>query len=206
MALGRPRNSTWLRDFGCKISDHMKRFKFLGVWSGRELTQMEKPRKSVTPSNAGWVNEVLTFSSRLLLIKHVLTAIPAHHLMSIGLDRKCLTRINRTPDGFQRSRIEELFSKLGIWSDRVNLAHVLYKMRTAGDWRTSLSSKTSKKYPEEISNPSWQYTTRSTATHFRGNLEKALEFRHLLTNKAQNLALFAQRLLLQLTGARYEQR
>ncbi|KAL3699850.1 hypothetical protein R1sor_017872 [Riccia sorocarpa] len=99
MALGRPRSSTWIREFGCEVADHRKRFKFLGVWSGRDLTQIEIAEKindSIECRLRSWVNKFLTFSSRLLLIKHVLTAIPAHHLMSVGLDKKGLTRINRT--------------------------------------------------------------------------------------------------------------
>ncbi|KAL3679635.1 hypothetical protein R1sor_022591 [Riccia sorocarpa] len=76
-----------------------KRFKFLGVWSGKDITQMEISEKitdSIDCRLRSWVNKHLTFSSRLLLIKHVLTAIPSHHLMSVGLDKKGITRINRT--------------------------------------------------------------------------------------------------------------
>ncbi|KAL3682836.1 hypothetical protein R1sor_000858 [Riccia sorocarpa] len=99
LALGNSRNSSWLADLGCQVADNRRRFKFLGVWSGKGITQAEIAEK-ITASIDGrlrsWVNMYLTFASRLLLIKHVLTTIPSHHLMSVGLDKKGLAMVNRS--------------------------------------------------------------------------------------------------------------
>ncbi|KAL3699343.1 hypothetical protein R1sor_017365 [Riccia sorocarpa] len=117
MALGRARHSNWLNESGCEVADHRRRFRFLGVWSGRDITQVEiaeKLTKSIDCRLRSWVNKHLTFHSRLLLIKHVLTAIQMHHLMSIGLDKKGLTRINRAVRQFLWGTAESGKSKTSL--------------------------------------------------------------------------------------------
>ncbi|KAL3682552.1 hypothetical protein R1sor_000574 [Riccia sorocarpa] len=83
MALGESANNGWLKDSGCEVADHRRRFKFLGVWSGKGITQAEITERiveSIDRKLRSWVNKHLTFTSRLLLIKHILSAIPSHHL------------------------------------------------------------------------------------------------------------------------------
>ncbi|KAL3699232.1 hypothetical protein R1sor_017254 [Riccia sorocarpa] len=94
LGAGRSGSGSWLRNSGCEVADIRRRFKYLGVCSGKEIA--EKIAESIEKRLKSWVNRYLTFTSRLLLIKHVRTAIPSHHLMSVGLDRKGLLRINRS--------------------------------------------------------------------------------------------------------------
>ncbi|KAL3679376.1 hypothetical protein R1sor_022332 [Riccia sorocarpa] len=99
MALGVPRPMNWLRDSGCEVAGSSRRFKYLRIWSGRGVSQMEITEKIVISIEAKfklWANRYLSFTSRILLIKHVLSAIPAHYLMTVGLDTKGLGKLNRT--------------------------------------------------------------------------------------------------------------
>ncbi|KAL3693293.1 hypothetical protein R1sor_006944 [Riccia sorocarpa] len=78
---------------------HRRRFKFLGIWSGRGISQKEITEKVVETIEKKfklWANMYLSFTSRILLIKHVLSAIPVHYLMTVGFDSKGIDKINRT--------------------------------------------------------------------------------------------------------------
>ncbi|KAL3695340.1 hypothetical protein R1sor_009416 [Riccia sorocarpa] len=93
----------WVRTIGCEIADQRKRFKFLGVWSGRSITDKEvsdEVLRSIQKKIQMWGNRYLSWKSRLVLIKHICFAIPQHHLMSIGLDQKGLQRINNLLNHF----------------------------------------------------------------------------------------------------------
>ncbi|KAL3690721.1 hypothetical protein R1sor_004372 [Riccia sorocarpa] len=99
MALGPDSHYPWLEDSGCEVASPQRRFKYLGVWSGRGIAEREITEKIVEAIDGRlrcWINRNLSFTSRLLLIKHVLSAIPSHHLMSIRLDSKGLLRVNRS--------------------------------------------------------------------------------------------------------------
>ncbi|KAL3687986.1 hypothetical protein R1sor_014295 [Riccia sorocarpa] len=103
MALGNPRQLGWLRDSGCLIAGPRRRFKYLGVWSGRGVTQQEVTEvivNSIEKKVKLWLNRFLSFPSKLLLSKHVLSAIPSHHLLTVGLDAKGLARVNRALRNF----------------------------------------------------------------------------------------------------------
>ncbi|KAL3687290.1 hypothetical protein R1sor_013599 [Riccia sorocarpa] len=117
LALGNSRNSSWLADLGCEVADNRGGFKFLGVWSGKGIIQAEIAEK-ITASIDGrlrsWVKRYLTFASRLLLIKHVLTAIPSHHLMSVGLDKKGLAMVNRSIRQFLWGTAESARAKIPL--------------------------------------------------------------------------------------------
>ncbi|KAL3681267.1 hypothetical protein R1sor_024223 [Riccia sorocarpa] len=96
MALGSTKPRSWMGEIGCEVAGNRRRFKFLGVWSGKCISQQEITEKivnSIEKRLKSWVNRSLTFNSRLLLIRHVLTGIPSHHIMIVGLDSKGLGRI-----------------------------------------------------------------------------------------------------------------
>ncbi|KAL3695695.1 hypothetical protein R1sor_009771 [Riccia sorocarpa] len=99
MLLGGSNQGEWLREMGCEVAGSRRRFKFLGVWSGRHIQQQEIIEQiiiTIEKCLQSWVNKSLSFVSRILLIKHVFSAIPSHHLMSLGLDTKGLARIRRS--------------------------------------------------------------------------------------------------------------
>ncbi|KAL3694201.1 hypothetical protein R1sor_007852 [Riccia sorocarpa] len=103
MALGGSQTRGWIWEIGCEIADDRRRFKFLGVLSGRRITQLETTEGivlSIERRLQSWVNQNLTFTSRLLLIKHILSAIPAHYMMAVGLDSKGLTKVDRASRQF----------------------------------------------------------------------------------------------------------
>ncbi|KAL3701268.1 hypothetical protein R1sor_019290 [Riccia sorocarpa] len=59
MALGSPRQLGWLRDVGCEVAGAGRRFKFLGVWSGQGISQLEIAEKicdSIKKKLKLWVN------------------------------------------------------------------------------------------------------------------------------------------------------
>ncbi|KAL3683316.1 hypothetical protein R1sor_001338 [Riccia sorocarpa] len=97
MALGNPRQLGWLQESGCLIAGPRRRFKYLGV-TQHEVTEVIM--NSIEKKVKLWVNHYLSFPSKLLLIKHVLSAIPSHHLLIVGLDTKGLARVNRALRNF----------------------------------------------------------------------------------------------------------
>ncbi|KAL3682477.1 hypothetical protein R1sor_000499 [Riccia sorocarpa] len=110
MALGQARHQGWLRDLGCEIAGQRRRFRYLGVWSGKGVSQKEVIEQivlSIERKFKLWANRYITFTSRLLLIKHVLSAIPSHHLMTVGLNSKGLAKINTTTRQFLWGFAEE---------------------------------------------------------------------------------------------------
>ncbi|KAL3689425.1 hypothetical protein R1sor_015734 [Riccia sorocarpa] len=103
MALGNSCNLEWLRNSGCEVAGWRHRFRFLGIWSGRGISHLEVTEKIVVSIEKKfnlWANKYLSFTSRILLFKHVLSAIPAHYLMTVGLDNKGLARVNRSIRNF----------------------------------------------------------------------------------------------------------
>ncbi|KAL2620516.1 hypothetical protein R1flu_000721 [Riccia fluitans] len=96
LALGRNEVPAWVRMTGCEVADRRKRFKFLGVWSGRAITSKEVTDGVLSSKERKlkmWANRYLTWKSRLILIHHICAAIPQHHIMSVGLAKKDLARI-----------------------------------------------------------------------------------------------------------------
>jgi hypothetical protein len=74
----------WFSLAGCKIAASGQVLKYLGCQFGRNLTQqqevnfvLEKVRKHLRH----WSNRLLTMSSKLIAIKHILCAIPVFYLM-----------------------------------------------------------------------------------------------------------------------------
>ncbi|KAL3694390.1 hypothetical protein R1sor_008041 [Riccia sorocarpa] len=103
MALGKNAAPHWVNATGRKIADRWKRFKFLGVRSGRGINSTEITEvvlKSIEMELKVWVYRYLTWKSRLLLIKHICAVIPQHVLMSVGIDSKRSRKIENLLGNF----------------------------------------------------------------------------------------------------------
>lgn len=78
----------WLRETGCKVTSVDEVIVYLGIPIGYRLSasrEMEFVLEKVQRRLYHWSNRMLTMQGRLVLMKHVLRAIPIFHLMTLKL-------------------------------------------------------------------------------------------------------------------------
>lgn len=88
----------WLTNIGCTISPSGVIQKYLGAPFVQNLkisTLHNFCLESISKRIKGWVDKLLLFTSKVLLIKHVLQSIPIYHMMSITTLVGTIKQINR---------------------------------------------------------------------------------------------------------------
>ncbi|KAL2611130.1 hypothetical protein R1flu_022822 [Riccia fluitans] len=87
-ALERP--LPWLQDTGCQILAPGQFITYLGCKFGLDGTEQERARDlraKLQHKLSRWANRFLTWTSRVLLLQHVLRAIPSYLLLGLGLQK-----------------------------------------------------------------------------------------------------------------------
>ncbi|KAL3694644.1 hypothetical protein R1sor_008295 [Riccia sorocarpa] len=79
----------WLDETGCTILKEQEKITYLGCQIGHNMTEKEHARSlagKLTKKLANWTHRFLTWPGRVMLLRHVLRAIPIYHFLSIGLN------------------------------------------------------------------------------------------------------------------------
>ncbi|KAL2612246.1 hypothetical protein R1flu_023938 [Riccia fluitans] len=87
-ALEHPPN--WLLETGCQILRPGQFITYLGCRFGVEKAETERAndiQNKIQRKLCKWSNRFLTWSSRVLLLQHVLKALPIYHFLGLGLQR-----------------------------------------------------------------------------------------------------------------------
>ncbi|KAL3681233.1 hypothetical protein R1sor_024189 [Riccia sorocarpa] len=102
MSIGRERVPDWARDLGCEIAEGESSFKYLGIRVGAAVSDQEVASDAfirIQKRLEAWENRYLPWPARVLLIKHILSQIPAYLMLIVGcrrLEAKKLETIYRS--------------------------------------------------------------------------------------------------------------
>ncbi|KAL3693009.1 hypothetical protein R1sor_006660 [Riccia sorocarpa] len=78
-----------LEETGCTIMKEQEKITYLGCQIGHNMTEKEHARTiadKLTRKLANWTHWFLTWPGRVMLLRHILRAIPIYHFLSIGLN------------------------------------------------------------------------------------------------------------------------
>ncbi|KAL2635675.1 hypothetical protein R1flu_007154 [Riccia fluitans] len=84
------RTLPWLQETGCQILQPGQFITYLGCRFRVERAEEERAndiRNKLKRKLGKWANRFLTWASRVLLLKHVLRALPVYHFLGLGLHR-----------------------------------------------------------------------------------------------------------------------
>ncbi|KAL3686468.1 hypothetical protein R1sor_009042 [Riccia sorocarpa] len=87
MPLGKTQVPEWVRELGCDVVEGGRSFRYLGVQLGVDLRAGADVEVAITKMKArifSWENMYLTWGARMLLIKHILSQIPMHIMLTVG--------------------------------------------------------------------------------------------------------------------------
>ncbi|KAL3679732.1 hypothetical protein R1sor_022688 [Riccia sorocarpa] len=100
----------WVNQTGCQVATPEETFRYLGVYVGGQnsdaiLFQQVKARMEQRLNH--WSNSFLSWNSRVILLKHVLLAIPTYQMMMVGMNSKSAKDLEAVCKGFLWGRTEE---------------------------------------------------------------------------------------------------
>ncbi|KAL3679387.1 hypothetical protein R1sor_022343 [Riccia sorocarpa] len=90
------RTTPWLLQTGCKILNTAEDTVYLGCKVGAEVEEVQHELDLTSRMGnrlAQWTNRFLTLPARILMIKHILRALPVYQLMGLGLSDKGFKRL-----------------------------------------------------------------------------------------------------------------
>ncbi|KAL3694931.1 hypothetical protein R1sor_008582 [Riccia sorocarpa] len=82
------RSTPWLERTGCRILNNAEEEKYLGCVIGNEVGEAQHERdlaQKMQKRLTHWTNKFLQWPSKVILVKHVLKALPIYQLLGLGL-------------------------------------------------------------------------------------------------------------------------
>ncbi|KAL3693269.1 hypothetical protein R1sor_006920 [Riccia sorocarpa] len=81
-------NTSWIRDTGCRVLQQGEEIVYLGCKAGIQITEKDIARdlsNKLLRKLSTWSNRLLAWPSRVILLKHILRAMPVYQFLSLGL-------------------------------------------------------------------------------------------------------------------------
>ncbi|KAL2643523.1 hypothetical protein R1flu_011110 [Riccia fluitans] len=86
---------SWLKNTGCEIAGEGQDFTYLGILSGCALDERKVANeiiKKISTKITHWTTRWLSQPARIVLLKHVLAAMPTYQILSVGMTEQGISR------------------------------------------------------------------------------------------------------------------
>ncbi|KAL3679149.1 hypothetical protein R1sor_022105 [Riccia sorocarpa] len=85
----------WLGNTGCEVAQEGQEFTYLGILAGCRMDEKkvaEEILRKVSAKLSHWSTRWLTQPGRIVLLKHVLAAMPTYQILAVGMTEKGMSR------------------------------------------------------------------------------------------------------------------
>ncbi|KAL3697338.1 hypothetical protein R1sor_011414 [Riccia sorocarpa] len=88
---------------GCDVAENGRSFRYLGVRSGVDVQGIDNAQEAIQRMSRRlvfWENSYLPWTSRVIILKHILSQIPSYTMMIVGCERKDALKLERVCRSF----------------------------------------------------------------------------------------------------------